>query len=113
LQAGSISGRGYHDLPRVRRNCLANIQDEVGEHRFETVGIEPAHGPSFVPSPGFGIGIQPLLVTPQETEIFLVSLAYSNHSAATGTFLQNHPRPEFVKLYLIKGAVLEMLPALA
>src|SRR5271163_3363 len=44
LQAGLISGRGYDDPPRVRRNRLASIQDEVGDHPFETVGIEPAHG---------------------------------------------------------------------
>src|SRR5271167_2903830 len=44
LQVGSISGRGYDDLPGVRRNRLASIQDEVGDHPFEAVGIEPAHG---------------------------------------------------------------------
>jgi len=44
LQAGLISGCGYDDPPRVRRNRLASIQDEVGDHPFETVGIEPAHG---------------------------------------------------------------------
>ncbi len=48
LQAGSISGRGYDDLPRVRRNRLASIQDEIGDHPFETVGIEPAHGQAFM-----------------------------------------------------------------
>jgi hypothetical protein len=26
LQAGSISGRGYHDPPRVGRNRLASVQ---------------------------------------------------------------------------------------
>src|SRR5580693_4034765 len=44
LQAGLISGCRYDDPPRVRRNRLASIQDEVGDHPFETVGIEPAHG---------------------------------------------------------------------
>ena len=44
LQGGSISSRGYDDLPRVWRNRLASIQDQVGDHLFETVGIEPAHG---------------------------------------------------------------------
>src|ERR1700678_1906088 len=44
LQAGSISGCGYDDLPRVPRNRLAGIQDEVGDRLFETIGIEPAHG---------------------------------------------------------------------
>src|SRR5580693_7527341 len=48
LQAGSISGRGYDDLPRVRRNRLASIQDQVGDHPFETVGIEPAHRQAFM-----------------------------------------------------------------
>ena len=44
LQAGLISGCGYDDPPRVRRNRLASIQEEVGDHPFETVGIKPAHG---------------------------------------------------------------------
>src|ERR1700685_1715291 len=48
LQVGSISGRGYDDLPGVRRNRLASIQDEVGYHPFEAVGIEPAHGQAFM-----------------------------------------------------------------
>ena len=48
LQTGSISGRGYDDLPRVRRNRLASIQDQVGDHPLETVGIEPAHGQAFM-----------------------------------------------------------------
>ena len=48
LQAGLISGRGYDDPPRVRRNRLASIQDEVGYHPFETVGIEPAYGQAFM-----------------------------------------------------------------
>jgi len=34
LQAASISARGYHYLPRVRRNRFASIQDEVGDHSF-------------------------------------------------------------------------------
>ena len=48
LQTGSISGRGYDDLPRVRRNRLASIENEVGDHPFQTVGIEPAHGQAFM-----------------------------------------------------------------
>src|ERR1700735_3442680 len=48
LQVGSISGRGYDDLPGVRRNRLASIQDEVGDHSFEAAGIEPAHGQAFM-----------------------------------------------------------------
>jgi len=48
LQAAPISVRGYHDLPRVGRNRLASIQDEVGDHSFDAVGIEPAHGQAFV-----------------------------------------------------------------
>ena len=44
LQAGLISGRGYDDPSRVRRNRLASIQNEVGDHPLETVGIETAHG---------------------------------------------------------------------
>src|SRR5271156_6711121 len=48
LQAGLIPGRGYDDPPRVRRNRLTSIQDEVGDHPFETVGIEPAHGQAFM-----------------------------------------------------------------
>src|ERR1700691_171792 len=42
LQVGSISGRGYDDLPGLRRNCLASIQHEVCDYPFETVGIEPS-----------------------------------------------------------------------
>src|SRR5580658_10627172 len=42
LQVGSISGRGYDDLPGLRRNRLASIQHEVGDHPFETDGIEPS-----------------------------------------------------------------------
>ncbi len=48
LQAVSISGRGYEDPPRVRTNRLASVQDEVGDHSFEMVGIEPAHGQAFM-----------------------------------------------------------------
>src|SRR5277367_5937160 len=48
LQAGLISGCGYDDPSRVRRNRLASIQDEVGDHPFETVGIEPANGQAFM-----------------------------------------------------------------
>src|SRR3984885_4201891 len=48
LQAGLISGCGYDDPPRVRRNRLASIQDEVGDHSFETVGVEPAHCQAFM-----------------------------------------------------------------
>jgi hypothetical protein len=48
LQAGSISGRGYHDPPRVGRNRLACVQQEVGDHPLEKVGIEPAHGQAFM-----------------------------------------------------------------
>ena len=44
FQAGSIAGRADHDPPRIRRNRLASIRDEVGDHSFEAVGIEPAHG---------------------------------------------------------------------
>src|SRR5215469_419352 len=44
FQAGLISGCGYDDQSRLRRNRLASIQDEVRDHPFETVGIEPAHG---------------------------------------------------------------------
>ena len=44
LQAGSISGRSYHDPPRVGRNRLASIQQEVGDHPLDKVGIKPAHG---------------------------------------------------------------------
>src|SRR5580692_639352 len=44
LQVGLISARGYDDQPRVRRNRLASIQEEVGDHLFEAVGIKPAHG---------------------------------------------------------------------
>src|SRR5580692_9027298 len=44
LQAGLTSGCGYDDPPRVWRNRLASIQDEVGDHPFETVGIKPTHG---------------------------------------------------------------------
>jgi len=43
LQVGVISHGGYDDQSRLRRNCLASIQDEVGDHSFEAVGIEPAH----------------------------------------------------------------------
>src|SRR5580658_2841070 len=48
LQAGSISGCGYLDLPGVRRNRFASIKDEIGDHPFETGGIEPAHGRAFM-----------------------------------------------------------------
>src|ERR1700685_1390505 len=48
LQVGSISGRGYDDLPGLRRNCLASIQHKVGDHPFETVGIEPSHRQAFM-----------------------------------------------------------------
>jgi hypothetical protein len=48
LQAGSISGGGYDDLPRVRRNRLSSIQDWIGDRPFETVGIEPAHSRPFM-----------------------------------------------------------------
>jgi hypothetical protein len=48
LQAASISARGYHYLPRVRRNRFASIQDEVGDHSFEAVGIEPPYGQAFM-----------------------------------------------------------------
>src|SRR5215469_5838857 len=48
FQAGLISGCGYDDLSRVRRHRLASIQDEVRDHPFETVGIEPAHGNAFM-----------------------------------------------------------------
>ena len=48
LQAGLISGCGYDDPSRVRRNGLASIQDEVGDQPFETIGIEPAHGQAFM-----------------------------------------------------------------
>src|ERR1700729_4218352 len=48
LQAGLISVCGYDDPSRVRRNRLASIQDEVGKHPFETVGIEPAQGQTFM-----------------------------------------------------------------
>src|ERR1700721_659258 len=44
LQICLISHRGYNNQSCIRRNCLASIQDEVGDHLFETVGIEPAHG---------------------------------------------------------------------
>src|SRR5580704_7751554 len=48
LQAISISGRGYDDLPRVRRNRLASVQYQVGNRPFETAGIKPAHGQAFM-----------------------------------------------------------------
>jgi hypothetical protein len=48
LQAGWISGGGYDDLPRVWRNRLASIQDEIGDHPFEAVGVEPTHGRPFM-----------------------------------------------------------------
>src|ERR1700761_6835989 len=48
FQRGSLAGRGYHDPPRIRRDRLASIQDEVGDRSFEAVGIEPAHGHSFM-----------------------------------------------------------------
>ena len=48
LQAGLISGCGYDDPSRVRRNRLASIQDEVGDRSLETVGIEPAQGQTFM-----------------------------------------------------------------
>src|SRR3984885_2088805 len=48
LQAGSISGGGYDDLPRVSRNRLASIQDKIGDHPFEAVGIEPTYGSPFM-----------------------------------------------------------------
>ena len=44
LQVGLISGRGYNDPPRVRRNRLTSIQDKVGDYPFETAGIKPAYG---------------------------------------------------------------------
>src|ERR1700761_1533767 len=44
LQTGLISGCGYDNPPRVRRDRFASIQDEVGDHPFQTVGIKPAHG---------------------------------------------------------------------
>jgi len=43
FQAGPISDRGYSDLAGVRRNRLTSIEDEVGNHAFETAGVEPAH----------------------------------------------------------------------
>jgi hypothetical protein len=47
LQAGWITRRGNHDPPRrVRRNRLACIQDEVGNHSLEEIGIEPTNGSS-------------------------------------------------------------------
>jgi hypothetical protein len=48
LQAASTSARGYHDPPRVGRNRLASIQDKVGDHSLEAVGIEPPHGQAFM-----------------------------------------------------------------
>jgi hypothetical protein len=48
LQAGSISGGGDDYLPRVRGNRLASIQNEIDDHPFETIGIEPAHGGPFM-----------------------------------------------------------------
>src|ERR1700746_1392759 len=44
LQVGLISGCGDDDPPRVRRDRFASIQDEVGVHTLQTVGIKPAHG---------------------------------------------------------------------
>ena len=44
LQGGVISHRGYDDHSRVWRDCLTSIEEEVGEHPIETVGIEPSHG---------------------------------------------------------------------
>ena len=44
MQAGLISSCGYDDPSRVWRNRLASIQDEVGDHPFEAVRIEPAYG---------------------------------------------------------------------
>jgi hypothetical protein len=43
LQVCVISHCGYNNQSSIRRYCLASIQDEVGDHLFETVGIEPAH----------------------------------------------------------------------
>ena len=48
LQAGLISGCGYDDPPRVRRNRLTSIQDKVGDYPFETAGIKPAYGQAFM-----------------------------------------------------------------
>ncbi len=42
LQTGSIPGGRDDDLPRLRRNRLARIQQKIGHHSFETVGVEPA-----------------------------------------------------------------------
>ena len=47
LQAGSISRGGYDDLPRVRRNCLASIQDELATTRSRQLA---SNQPTAVPS---------------------------------------------------------------
>src|SRR5271169_1953934 len=44
LQTGSSSRGGYYDLPRVRRNRLARIQDQIRDHPFESVGRKPSLG---------------------------------------------------------------------
>jgi hypothetical protein len=44
LQTGFSFCRGYYDLPRIRRNRLASIQDKIGDYPFETLGIKPSLG---------------------------------------------------------------------
>ena len=48
LQPSAISGCGYDDLPRVWRDRLASVQDEVGDHSLHTARVEPADGQAFM-----------------------------------------------------------------
>ena len=48
LQTGSGSCRGYYDLPRVRRNRFARIQDQIRDHPFESVRRKLSLGQAFM-----------------------------------------------------------------
>src|SRR5579875_1024216 len=48
VQARSIAGSSHNDPPLIRGDGLACIQNEVGNHSLEAIGIEPAHGRAFM-----------------------------------------------------------------